>query len=60
MCVNTHMGFPDNSVVKNLPANAGAAGDPVFDSWVGKILYRRKWQPTAPCQYSCLENTMEG
>ena len=27
-------------MVKNLPANAG------FDPWVGKIPWRRKWQPT--------------
>ena len=35
------LGFPGGSVVKN--ANAGAAG---FDPWVGKIPWRRKWQPT--------------
>ena len=28
--------------VKKLPANAGGG----FDSWVGKILWRREWQPT--------------
>ena len=41
-------------VVKNLPANAG---DPRnwgskglgFDLWVGKIPWRRKWQPTPVC-----------
>ena len=33
-------------VVKNLPANAGASGGPRFDPWVGKIPWRRKWQPT--------------
>ena len=27
-----------------------------FCSWVGKIPWRRKWQPT---QYSCLENPMD-
>ena len=27
--------------VKNLPANAGDTGDP----WIGKIPWRRKWQP---------------
>ena len=32
-------------VVKNLPANAGDTGHR-FDSWVGKIPQRRKWQPT--------------
>ena len=32
-------------MVKNLPANAGdkRCG---FDPWVGKIPWRRKWQPT--------------
>ena len=36
------MGFPGGSVVKNPPANAGDT----FDTWVGKIPWRRKWQPT--------------
>ena len=35
--------FPRDSVVKNLPANAGNHG---FNLWVGKIPWRRKWQPT--------------
>ena len=30
-------------MVKNLPAHAG---DSRFDPWVGKIPWRRKWQPT--------------
>ena len=30
------------SVVKNLPAKAGNG----FDPWVGKIPWRRVWQPT--------------
>ena len=30
-------------MVKNLPANAG---DTEFSPWSGKILWRRKWQPT--------------
>ena len=29
-------------VIKNLPANAGRYG---FDPWVGKIPWRRAWQP---------------
>ena len=33
-------GFPG---IKNPPANAGNAG---FDPWVGKIPWRRAWQPT--------------
>jgi len=32
--------FPSGTVVKNLPTNAGDARD-----WVGKIPWRRKWQP---------------
>ena len=36
------LGFPSGSVVKNPPANAGD----IRDSWVGKIPWRRKWQPT--------------
>ena len=39
-------GFPCGSVVKNPPANAGDAGDVVFNPWVEKIPWRRKWQPT--------------
>ena len=38
-------GFPGDSVVKNLPANAGHTGDRL-DAWVRKIPWRRKWQPT--------------
>ena len=34
------MGFSGDSAVKNLPANAED------DLWVGKISWRRKWQPT--------------
>ena len=37
------MGFPGGSVAKNLSANAGEAGS---HPWVGKIPWRRKWQPT--------------
>ena len=33
-------------VVKNLPANAEYVRDLGFDPWVGKIPYRRAWQPT--------------
>ena len=33
-------------VVKNLPANAGRCKRPGFDPWVGKIPWRRAWQPT--------------
>ena len=33
--------FPGVSVIKNLPASSGG-----FNPWVGKIPWRRKWQPT--------------
>ena len=39
------MGFPDGSMVKKPPANVGAVGDCGLNPWVGKILWRRKWQP---------------
>ena len=35
-------------MVKNLPANAGDINCR-FDPWVGKIPWRRKWQPTPVC-----------
>ena len=35
--------FPSGLVIKNPLANAGNAG---FDPWVGKIPWRRAWQPT--------------
>ena len=40
VCVYIYMGFLGGSVVKSLPAKAG------FYPWVGKISWRRKWQPT--------------
>ena len=39
------LGFPGGRAVKNLPANAGDTRDR-FDTWVGKIPWKRKWQPT--------------
>ena len=36
------LGFPCSSVSKE---SACSAGDPGFDPWVGKIPWRRKWQP---------------
>ena len=36
------MGFHSGSAVKNPTCNAGDALDP----WVGKIPWRRAWQPT--------------
>ena len=51
----SHFSFPSGAVVKNLPANAGGAGD------VGSIpgLGRSLWVGTGNAlQYSCLENPM--
>jgi len=33
-------------MVKNLPANAGDVKRCRFDSWLGKIPWKRAWQPT--------------
>ena len=41
-----HYGFTGGTTVKNPPANAGDTRDVVLDPWVGKIPWRRKWQPT--------------
>ena len=39
--------IPGSSMVKNSPANAGGVGDVGWiPGWVGKIPWRRKWQPT--------------
>ena len=42
------MGFPGGAVAKSLPASARDSGNKrcKFDSWVWKILWRRKWIPT--------------
>ena len=37
------LGFPGGSDGKESACNAG---DPGFDPWVGKIPWRRAWQPT--------------
>ena len=42
---DVYMGFPGGSVVLNLPAYAGDTGD-TGSSWVRKIPWSRKWQPT--------------
>ena len=39
----TVVGFPSGSAIKNLPAMPQIQ---VQSSWVGKIPWRRKWQPT--------------
>ena len=41
----TNKGFPGDSVVKNLSADTGNRRHR-FDPWVGKIPWRRAWQPT--------------
>ena len=43
-------------VVKNPSAYEEDIRDCGFNSWVGKIPWRRAWQP--PLQYSCLENPL--
>ena len=40
------LGFPDGSVVKNPSVIAGKCRRWGFNPWVGKISWRRKWQPT--------------
>ena len=40
------MGFPDSSVVKELACNAGDTGDASSIPTPGRILWRRKRQPT--------------
>ena len=49
------MGFPSGSAVKNLPAMQEMQ-ETGFDPWIGKILWRRKWQPTPAF---CQENPMD-
>ena len=53
------LGFPHGSLVKNLPANAGDAGDADL-IWVRKIPWW-KWQRIFQKRilYSCLENPMD-
>ena len=48
-------GFPDGSVVKNLPANAGDTRDSVSIPRSGRSSETGNGNPF---QYSCLENTM--
>ena len=50
------LGFPEGSVVKNLPANEGDARD------LGSILGSGRFSGVRngnPLQYSCLENSMD-
>jgi len=48
--------FPGSSVVKNVPANAGAVGD--WDLIPGLGRFPRGGNGN-PCQYSCLRNPMD-
>ena len=50
------MGFPGGSVVKNLPANAGAAGDMGLIPGSGRAPGGGNGNPL---RYSCLGNLME-
>ena len=50
------MGFPGGSMVKNLPANAGAAGDVGLIPGSGRAPGGGNGNPL---QYSCLGNLME-
>ena len=44
------------SLVAQTVKNPPAVQETWFDPWVGKIPWRRAWQPTPIFQYSCLEN----
>ena len=48
--VKARRGFPGGSVGKESACRF------LKETWVGKILWRRKWQPI---QCSCLENSMD-
>ena len=50
------MGFPGDSVVKNLPANAGATGDLGSIPGSGRSPGEGNGNPL---QYACLENPMD-
>ena len=50
------MGFPGGSVVKNLPANAGATGDAGLIPGLGKFPGEGN---SNPLQYSCLKSPMD-
>ena len=50
------MGFPGGLVVKNLPANAGDAGDKGLIPGSGRSPGEENGNPL---QYSCLENSVD-
>ena len=41
------MGFPGGTSGKESTCNAGDVNDAMFDPWVGKIPWKRAWQPTS-------------
>ena len=53
--IHLSVGFPSGSVVKNSPAGQELQ-EMGFDPWVGKIPWRRAWQPTP---VFCLENPID-
>ena len=53
------MGFPGGAVVKNLPANAGIAGDAGDVSSIPGLGRSCGVGNGNPLQYSCLENSMD-
>ena len=50
------LGFPSGSAVKNLPANAGNAGDAGLIPWLGRSFEEGNGNPL---QYSFLGNPMD-
>ena len=44
-CLTVRLGFTVGAVAKDSAANAGDA-ESRLDPWVGKIPWRREWQPT--------------
>ena len=50
-------GFPGGAGDKELTCQCKRHKRCRFNPWVGKILWRRAWQPIL---YSCLENPMDG
>ena len=56
MSIVLDMGFPGDTVVKNLPANAGEAGDL---GWIPELGRSPGVGNGSPLQCCCLENTMD-
>ena len=49
-------GLPDGSASEGSTCQCRRPKRHRFDTWVGRIPWRRKWQPA---QYSCLETPMD-